>query len=445
MLGMRARTSRSLWSWQEERVLDRFARALAAGEYRSARTAARACQVELDELREKHPDAPWAISQRTLIGIATQIRQRTKAMGARWPGSRLLPEEQETAERYAQAFLRGEYPDVRAAARACHQEVNQAQFGSAGRLRFRVRRPYFGVYDAVLESVRKTGWSEPDGHWSERERQTAQRYARGLLSGRYATAADATHACRQHFDRLRNRRPAPKWLAARRKDLGIWIAVTRAAHQLGWSGRECWSAEATALVGQLVRRVLAGSCPTLHQATLEFLREARRRHGQRGFRVRRTYRSVMWKMGERARLLGKGPEHLAWTSAEDRLLDHCIQGMAAGRFGTAREAAQAFVSDPDRQRRERDGEWPRRAFDAAMHRLRQRTDLRGQKSTRRWSAGEKGLAKKWGRWYVRHRRAGSFWALGDAADGLRKELLKKGYDRTHTSCLRLVLRSRPVA
>ncbi len=69
LLGMRARTLRPLWSWQEERILDRFARALADGEYRSARAAARACQVELDRLRAKHPDAPWAVAQRTLFGI----------------------------------------------------------------------------------------------------------------------------------------------------------------------------------------------------------------------------------------------------------------------------------------------------------------------------------------------------------------------------------------
>jgi len=443
LLGMRARTVRPLWSWREQRVLDRFARALAEGEYRSGRAAAGECRQELDRLRERSPGATCAVAQRSLHGISTQIRQRAKAMGARWAGTRLLREEQELVERYAQAFLHGEYPDVRAAARACHREVNASQFRYAGKLRFRVRRPYFGVYSAVLESVRKTGWSEPDGHWSAQERTTARRYARGLLGGRYANAADATRACRQHFDRLRSGLHAPKWLAARRQDLGIWIAITRAAHELGWSGRECWTAESTALVDRLVHRVLAGSCPTLHQAALDYLREARRRRGQRGFLVHRTYRSVMWKMGERARLLGKEPEHVAWTPSEDRLLDRYIAQMAAGRLGTAGKTARAFLDDTERVRRERSGEWPRRTFDAAMHRLRKRTDFHGCETKRKWSQEERRLGVKWSRSYSRRRQAGDFYALGDAAEGLRQELLGLGLGRTHNSCLHLVLRSRP--
>ncbi len=444
--GMRARTSRRLWSWQELRILDRFARALAAGEYRSARASAVACQQELDVQRGRHPYAGWAVSQRTVVGIRAQIVERARALGAVWPGTRLLGEERRIVERYAGAFLRGEYPDVRAAARACREELERTEFGGSGGIRYRVRRPYFGVYGSVLELVRKSGWTEPDGHWSAREKQVAARYARDLVHGRYATAAEATRACRRYFDLLRRRRPAPKWLAPRRKDLGVWVAVTRAAHSMGWAGRpEFWSAEATALADLLVRRVLTGACPTLHQAALEFLREARKRRGRCGFHTGRSYRSVMWKLGERARLLGKEPEHVAWTPAEDRMLDRHIKAMAAGRFETADQAARAFVDDPRRKQREQGRQRPYRTLDSALHRLRKRTDLRGTKSKRRVSAEERRIAEKWVRSYVRHRRDGDFWALGDAAGGLRRELSRHGFDRTHSACVHLVLFNRPVS
>jgi hypothetical protein len=436
-LGNQLRVFRPLLSWQEERLLDRYAQALARGEHRSARATARACKPEMDELHERHPDALWASSPRSLISISHQITHRATVLGARWPGSRLLPGELKMAERYAQAFLRGEYPDVRAAAHACQDEIYATEFGRAGSVRYRVRRPYFGVYSHVLDFVRETGWSEVSRYWSEPEMRAAARFTRDLLRGRYANAAEATRACKAHFDRLRAKRPKPKWLAERRDYLGIWIVITRLAHEQGWAGRpEFWSAAATRLVDRHVRRVLDGTCPTMHAATLAFLREAK------GQRPRRTYRSVMWKMGERARLMGKEPEHIAWTPDEDRLLDRFIRAMVAGRLGTARSAARAFVDDPGRLGCERTGEWPRRTLDAAVHRVLNRTDERGPATKRPWSAAEQKLAGKWARSYQRNRRTGNFRALGDAAAGLRKDLQAAGYTRTHTSCLRLVLRSR---
>ena len=102
------------WSSEEDRVVDRFIGLYAKGKFRSFRSAAMACRVELrrlDSVRLKHPERgrPY---DRSLSATQQRLRQRVLSRGTKRPlFRRWRGVEQDIAARYAGSYVPGGRPD----------------------------------------------------------------------------------------------------------------------------------------------------------------------------------------------------------------------------------------------------------------------------------------------------------------------------------------------
>ncbi|MFO7676417.1 MAG: hypothetical protein R6X12_08905 [bacterium] len=426
----------ALWSWQEDRLIDRFARAMIRGEYRSSWPAAAACRAELETLRRKCPDAPWAVVPRTRNAARNRIIQRARALGGRWPESHWSEPECRIAERHARRFLSGRCPSIKQAARDCKQDVDRELGSPSGPGMPVCNRPFFGIYDHILALVRAAGWSRPDGYWSAREKRLTARYARAVVKGRYPNASAAARACLAEYDRLRRRRPPPAWLARRRRYLGISRMIWRQLQELGWVGvQPDWSPAELRRADRLARAIIAGRYPGAVDAASIFRRET----GRDG--VRRSRRAVQGKICERARMLGRTPIHRQWSEVELAVLDRLARDFDAGRFESLQGAARVCLSELERLRSRR-RQLPQRSLSSVFGRLRKHVRTRGRRWRRFWTPAETRALGKWTRWYDRRRQAGELRALGAAVDGLLGDLARVGSQRSRPACIHQLTRRR---
>lgn len=114
------------WSSEEDRIVDQFIGRYSKGEFRSFRSAAKACRTalrRLDAARLKHPERgrPY---DRSLSAIQQRFRQRALSSGTkrllfrRWRGV-----EQDIAARYAGSYVPGGRPDRMDLAYALQREL----------------------------------------------------------------------------------------------------------------------------------------------------------------------------------------------------------------------------------------------------------------------------------------------------------------------------------
>ena len=114
------------WSPVEDRIVDQFIDRYSKGEFRSLRSTAKACLVELrrlDAARLKHPERgrPY---DRSLSAIRQRLRQRVLSKGTkmllyrRWRGV-----EQDIAARYIGMYVAGGRPDWQDLAHALRREL----------------------------------------------------------------------------------------------------------------------------------------------------------------------------------------------------------------------------------------------------------------------------------------------------------------------------------
>jgi len=114
------------WSSEEDRVVDRFISLYAKRQFRSFRSAAKACRAELRRLdadRLKHPERgrPYG---RSLSAIQQRFRQRALGRGTKRPlFRRWRGVEQDVAVRYAGSYVAGGRPDRMDLAHALQREL----------------------------------------------------------------------------------------------------------------------------------------------------------------------------------------------------------------------------------------------------------------------------------------------------------------------------------
>jgi len=114
------------WSPEEDRVVDSLIDRYSKGEFRSLRSTAKACRVELwrlDAARLKHPERgrPY---DRSLSAIRQRLRQQALSRGTKMPlFRRWRGVEQDIAARYAGMYVAGGRPDRMDLAYALRREL----------------------------------------------------------------------------------------------------------------------------------------------------------------------------------------------------------------------------------------------------------------------------------------------------------------------------------
>ncbi|MFO7675503.1 MAG: hypothetical protein R6X12_04210 [bacterium] len=201
------------WSQVELRVVERYARKVLNEQYPSVRVAIENCRDDLDRLRRKHPDARWAARPRTRVAVNQRLAELTRASGLSRPETRWGRLELSVVNRFARAFVRGRYPEVRLAARDCRAALLRAREERPDGERLVARRSELAVREQVRLRLRELGRRTSLRRWSERELRVLDGYARALVAGRYDTARSAARDFLRELDRLRQRYPGAAWIA----------------------------------------------------------------------------------------------------------------------------------------------------------------------------------------------------------------------------------------
>ena len=174
--------SRVRWKPEEKAVLDRFARAVAAGRILTARGAGKACAEALRRLHRRYPEKFAGAPDRKEAGIQGELWPRVARLCFRWHNSQWSAAELALVDRHARLLIAHRYPHVRAASRACCEAVNRLHARLARRYggrRTRTVRTLPGVFDQVLTRAKELApFQIPHRRWVAEEHRIAARWTR---------------------------------------------------------------------------------------------------------------------------------------------------------------------------------------------------------------------------------------------------------------------------
>jgi len=424
---MKERTIHPLWSWQEERVIERYADELVAGRLVFANQVVEDVRRELDAVHAENPDEPWARAPRTPLAVIGRLRRRALELGARWSSTDWHPLEHEAAVRHTRAFLSGKYRDLVAASRACCDVLLQLAESRPGRKRVVSNRTGTAVYRYMLKLAREMGSTLGRYRWSKQEMAIVRRFARDVVKGRQRSVRAAARDCVREFERLRSGPNLPAWLAPPR----TWVTVRDRIYAEARAQRPApvlkrWGGEEHGMLDDFARQDIAGTYRTAGAAAAEYIRARR----ERGLPQERTLCAVRARIAIRAARLGRHVPRRFLTPSEETLLQPYVDDVVAGRYRTATEAAQAFGRDC--------GENVGIGFVTALLRIRGR--LAGGKNPFRWNPAETAVRDRWVDWYLERRKVARHTAHDEAAAGMHRELARVGPGRSLCSCHEQIFR-----
>ena len=313
------RTPRPLypaWSEAEERVVNRFARAVASGRYPNVKQALPECR------RDLAPVAPGL--ERTEAAVAWKLLCRAYDFGLPRRMHFWTDQERRLLERHALALARGEYPDAKTAV----GQVKRA-FEQAG---MEARHPDGSIHDLVLIRSRALGRPVHSNPFSPEEDRVIDRFSRALVRHEYPYGMAAVADCRRAL--------AQAGIASPRGDAMIARRINDRARALGWGSKFTpWSASGARTIDRFARALISGRYPTIAAAS-RACRSALERAGQFGSRTDGGLRAKL-----RIQALGMGRPELRprWTAEELHVLDGFARAVLRGAYPTASEAAPRCV------------------------------------------------------------------------------------------------------
>ena len=380
---------RHRWLPQEDMVVDRQARALAAGRYPSMLAASRACSRLL---------ASPASVRLSFESVRTRMRRRVKTLGLSLPSAKLTNGEARVVNRHIKALFEGRYRDAREAAEACQSELSRLPGSQAGP---RVRT-LVSVQRRIYERCRKAGRIGSHAYWRPDDDAVVRRFSRALVRGRYPSIAAAARACRSELIRRHGRSLPGSPYSYRRSPAALRARVHEKAPEL-----MPWSRSELGVVDRYVRALFEGRYRFARAAAEACTRELARACG-RG----RSADAVHDVLSRRASNLGLPRYKSVMGARELKLIEHYARRLDQGEYRSWAEAARACNSDlrrlyavDVRRRRLRlrgvSGHSLVTVL-ARMHELARQLGLRGP-HCRRWDDAEIKLLTSWLRWYERHK------------------------------------------
>jgi hypothetical protein len=192
------------WDKSEDRLIDRYARKLIRGEFRSLLQAAAALVKERARLRREYPARSWLRIPRSRLSLYHRIRSRAMEIGRprqRFPWG---PAEVVILERGAQRLIRDRSLSFDSAARECLSQVNDLHHRFPTAAWARVPRSLRQVRDRIRDQAHAVGRPRNCTGWTPAESLVFERHARAFLAGRFASLAAASRSC---FSELAGRRP----------------------------------------------------------------------------------------------------------------------------------------------------------------------------------------------------------------------------------------------
>ncbi len=181
------------WLPEEYRVVDRYAKALTQGRIAGMGIADARCREELVRMAVAAGRDP----RRLPVTVRKLIYARARLRGWNWAQSVWQADETMVLEKYARQCVRGRYPTIKAAARACWKEMRATCS--------RVGRPLNSVRLRLWEAAHERG-RQPFRRWTAEESRIMARHIRWLFEGRYHYIRQAAEACARELRRAHDRR-----------------------------------------------------------------------------------------------------------------------------------------------------------------------------------------------------------------------------------------------
>ncbi len=420
------------WDPKEDSIVNRFARALADGEYPSAKPATNDCRKALAEAGLTRGRRENAVELRLLVRSRTYGRAPSYT---RWTSG-----EAKVAERFVQGLVKGEYPSMAAAVAGCRRALKQAGFETG--------RTALAVKGRLTDRSQVLGWIAVDIHFSPREKQVIGHFATAIFRGKYKTATAAADDCLRSLRRVR-----PSVHRSSERVAGKLRAGVRALGRK--QTRHPWSRQEDRLVARFAKSVADGRYPGAPQAAVDCkaaLDRLRHMHQgrQRPLPVRSVER-VTGRLWAGLARLGMPRAHGLWTGAELRVIDRYAHAVIRHRYPTLAGAvpdcwkAVNRLDSAVRERRSgRHDKLTVRSQGTVHSQLffRAREIAHNQIPMRRWTADEDRLLTKWTRKYDLHRRDKLRMDIKTIAGMLQAELGRRGYYRSLCACLSRVYEGR---
>ncbi|MCX6843197.1 MAG: hypothetical protein NTX53_13040 [candidate division WOR-3 bacterium] len=303
------------WTREEDRVVDRFARAIVQGTYRNVKEALPECQREL---RRAAP----AI-RRTDVAVAWAVLCRAYDFGLPRRKHLWTDEELRLLERHASALARGKYPDIVTAAR-CYKTA-------CGRAGLAARHPDNTISTSISVRAHALGYdsSRANPPLGPEELRIITGFSRALARGRYSCGRAAVPDCLRALSRA-----GLEW---QRPEHRLVDFIKAGARRLGWQAYERWSERDIETVRQFAMALAAGRYRTVKAALRACLKSLRStgRHkslaeGNLRWRFSRCFVDMYGRLWRPA-----------WSPEELRILDRFARACIRGRYPSVAAAARA--------------------------------------------------------------------------------------------------------
>jgi hypothetical protein len=232
------------WSPAEDRVVRRYAAAVAAGRYPDIRAAIGACRDDLERLYRQAKGAErWPAGWRSENSISIRIAALSRALGRPRAHNQVTPDETPVIDRYVTDLACGQLESVDAASRACSKEVNGLRRG-----RGLEPRRQASILRSLLDRLHERGITLCRLGWTEDEDGIVDRFAHAVLTGKYPSQTAAATECvkeiRDYYARLRGVDESQLGPYAGRPYEGTKTRIAKRLRELGFRGpvRRSWDA-----------------------------------------------------------------------------------------------------------------------------------------------------------------------------------------------------------
>jgi hypothetical protein len=281
----KARAASRPWTHAEDRVVDRFARAIASGRYPTAKAAMPDVRRELARMARE--------SRRTDVAVRWRLLCRAYDFGLPRRKHSWTDRELRLLGPYASALARGECPDVTTAARLVKRAFKRAGLG--------MRHPNREIRERIIACAQALGRASTLVHYRPEENRVIDRFSRMLVRNEYPFGKAAVADCRRAYAQAR--------IVRHRSDEALRIRINARARALGWVSKSApWSAPAARIIESFARALASGGYPSIAAAT-RACRHALERAGRFG---NRGGAGLYTKLEHRAAELDK-PRRSAWS------------------------------------------------------------------------------------------------------------------------------------
>ena len=185
--------SRAYWTPSEDRVVERFARALVRREYPDATAAARLCLKALAR-HKRH-------FHRSVVVVAVRISERARELGREQTHISFTSEEQKVLRELAIQVSSGRFREVKDASRAFVARMARRRRARTGGSEIPVRT-LGSVYARLTRMARTTGLAWGFRDWSPEEDRVLDRFIDRYSKGEFRSLRSTARACRVELRRL---------------------------------------------------------------------------------------------------------------------------------------------------------------------------------------------------------------------------------------------------